>query len=81
MTTSKQNEHTWIKVGELSGKMYADMITELLEQNDIPHFVKSDVMTTTFSISSSEATGGLIKLFVPEKYKEKAESLLHTVVG
>lgn len=81
MSTPKDIDTHWVEAGELSGKVYADMVAEMLDQNDIPHFMKSDFMTTAFSISSSEAPGAKVKLFVPEAYKEKAELLLRTVSG
>ena len=81
MSTSKDIDTPWVEAGELSGKVYADMVSEMLDQNDIPHYMKADFMTTAFSISSTGMPGEKVKLFVPESFKEKAELLLHTVTG
>lgn len=81
MSAPKNIDTPWVEAGELSGKVYADMVSEMLDQNDIPYYMKADFMTTAFSISSSGMLGGKVKLFVPKAFKEKAELLLHTVSG
>lgn len=69
----------WVSAGELSGKIYADMVAEMLDEKNIPYFLKADFITTTFSISSSSVPGGKVKIFVPEENKTEAEDLVKTV--
>jgi len=81
MTVRTEQKSAWVIAGELPGKVYADMAAEMLEQQEIPFYVKSDFMAAAFSISTSETSGGLVKFFVPPEFKDEAESVLRTVAG
>ncbi|MDP6532276.1 MAG: DUF2007 domain-containing protein [Candidatus Marinimicrobia bacterium] len=81
MATQTDQQTTWVKAGELPGKVYADMATEMLETQGIPFYLKSDFMASAFSISTSESSAGVVKIFVPEKFRDEAESILKTVSG
>ncbi|NQT96583.1 MAG: DUF2007 domain-containing protein [Candidatus Marinimicrobia bacterium] len=69
-------EIKWVLVGTLQGKTYAEMITEILDQEHIAHFIKSDVLTATFNISGLGSTGGRVKLYVPENKLAIAREIL-----
>ena len=44
MSAPKNIDTPWVEAGELSGKVYADMVSEMLDQNDIPYYMKADFM-------------------------------------
>lgn len=69
----------WVSAGELPGKIYADMVAEMLDKQNIPYFLKADFITTTFTINSSSMPGGKVKIFVPEGNLTEAEILINTV--
>lgn len=69
-------EIKWVPVGTLQGKTYAEMIGEILDKEQIAHFIKSDVLTATFNISGLGSTGGRVKLFVPENKLDAAREIL-----
>lgn len=69
-------EIKWVPVGTLQGKTYAEMIGEILDKEQIAHFIKSDVLTATFNISGLGSTGGRVKLFVPENKLAAAREIL-----
>jgi len=74
-------EIKWISVGTLQGKIYADMIAEILNKEGIAHYIKSDVLTATFNISGLGSTGGRVKLFVPENKLALARDILAGLIN
>ncbi len=69
-------EINWALAGTLAGKTYAEMIGEILDQEQIAHYIKSDVLTATFNISGLGSSGGQVKLFVPENKLVIAKEIL-----
>ena len=69
----------WVEAGQFSGKIYGEMAGEILANNNIPYFLKSDFFTTAFNISPVNVPGAVVKLFVPENDKEQAEQLIMDV--
>ncbi len=70
------DEINWVAVEAFPGKIYAEMLAEILDNADIAHFIKSDVLTSTFNISGLGSTGGRVKLYVPEPDLEQARELI-----
>ncbi|NIA18598.1 MAG: hypothetical protein GWO85_00710 [Simkaniaceae bacterium] len=75
------NEVKWVALDPLSGKVYADMVSEALNNADIPNYIKSDWAESAFNIEAVRMAGMTVKLFVPEEYKDKAEQILHDIAG
>jgi len=69
----------WVEAGQFSGKVWGEMAGEILGNNDIPYFLKSDFFSTAYNISAVNMPGGLVKLFVPAINKEQAEQLIMDV--
>jgi hypothetical protein len=66
----------WIKIAQFSGKVYGEMAGEILSKNNIPYFLKSDFFASAFSITPTNIPGAIVKLLVPENYKEQAKDLI-----
>ncbi|NQV36533.1 MAG: DUF2007 domain-containing protein [Candidatus Marinimicrobia bacterium] len=75
------NEVNWVALAPLAGKVYADMVSEALDNANIPNYIKSDWAESAFSIEAVRMAGMTVKLFVPEEHKDAAEQILHDIVG
>ncbi len=69
----------WVEAGQFSGRVYGEMAGEILANNNIPYFLKSDFFTTAFNVSPVNVPGAVVKLFVPENDKERAEQLIMNI--
>jgi len=69
----------WVEAGQFAGKVYGEMAGEILANNDIPYFLKSDFFSTAYNISTVNMPGVLVKLFVPANNKEQAEQLIMAI--
>ncbi len=74
-------EITWVALEALDGKVYADMVSEALDNANIPNYIKSDWAESAFNIEAVRMAGMTVKLFVPEKFKEDAQQILHDILG
>lgn len=74
-------EIVWVPVRNLSGKIIADMVMEALLRNRIPHFFKSDTLTSTFNISGISTLGSNVTIYVPEDWLEAAAAILDEIAG
>ena len=74
-------EMTWSSLPPFNGKIYANMVTELLDQNSIPYYLKMDWISSAFNVEATSFSGQTIRIFVPEKYINKASKLTSTILG
>ncbi|MBT3299762.1 MAG: hypothetical protein HN657_08095 [Candidatus Marinimicrobia bacterium] len=70
----------WKALTPFEGIVYAEMAGEILALENIPFFIKSDALSTTFSIEGTISSGNT-RVFVPEELIEKAELLLDSIAG
>ena len=66
----------WVKVKELPGKVFGEMMGEVLDSAEIPYFLKSDWSASAYKIASAGLSGCYVQLYVPEKFCDKANNLL-----
>jgi len=71
----------WVALAPLAGEIYADMVEEVLQNMNIPHFTKSDWATSAFNISSANLVGTKVTLFVPEENREEATKVVEDLLG
>ena len=71
----------WVALAPLAGEIYADMVEEVLQNMNIPHFTKSDWATSAFNISSANLVGTKVTIFVPEDNCEEAAKVLEDLLG
>jgi len=59
--------------------MYAEMVREALEKEEIPSYIKADFLTSAYGIKGS-FPGSKATLYVPEQNVEKANTILHEMM-
>jgi len=74
-------EMTWLPLPIIKGKIYAEMATDLLDQNSIPHYVKMDWISSAYLVEATSLPGQIIKIFVPKEYLKKASSIIDSILG
>lgn len=75
------DETTWKKVGPLSGTIHAEMVGEVLEERDIPHFISQDWFSGAFGIKAVSAVGNAAFIFVPEEHYQQVLELVEEMFG
>ncbi len=69
----------WVEAAQFSGKIYGEMAGEILDNHQIPYFLKSDFFASALNISQINIPGSIIKLYVPEDKKEQAAELINNL--
>ena len=75
-----ESTENWIVIAEFSGSVYAEMAENILIDNEIPCFKKGDFLSTAYNISAMTLPGGSVKLYIPESFKTKSETLLNNIL-
>ena len=71
-----ENDFEWVPLRGVPGKTYAEMVTEVLDKEEIPNYIKSDAVSTAYLTTGTSMITGNAIIYVPEKNKEKAEEIL-----
>ena len=66
----------WVKVKEVSGKIFGEMMGEVLDSEEIPYFLKSDWSASAYNIATTGLSGSYVQVYVPENFCDKANNLL-----
>ena len=66
----------WVKVKEVPGKVFGEMMGEVFDSEGIPYFLKSDWSAAAYNIASAGLSGSYVQLYVPENFCDKANNLL-----
>tara|TARA_B110000014_G_C19996910_1_gene516546 strand:+ start:314 stop:652 length:339 start_codon:yes stop_codon:yes gene_type:complete len=74
-------EMTWKALPAFQGKIYADMVAEILDKNDIPYYEKMDWSSSAYIVTAANLPGQIIRIFVPEKYLNKASKIVSSITG
>ena len=74
-------EISWIKLGPVSGKIFADMIADVLSQKQIPHYLKADFLTSALGIQTGNMIGSKVFVFVPEEFQGKTNKIIEDITG
>lgn len=72
---------TWIQLPIFDGITYSEMIIEILNKNDIPHYVKNNWSSTALNINSPNLVNDTIKIFVPKSYENQGKKIINTIIG
>ena len=70
----------WVKVKELPGKIFGEMMAEVLDSAEIPYFLKSDWSASAYNIAPAGLAGSYVQIYVPENFYDKADSLLNELM-
>ena len=74
-------EMRWFPLPIIEGKIYADMVIDLLNQNSIPHYVKMDWISSAYLVEAATLPNQIIRIFVPEEHLKKASSITDSILG
>ena len=66
----------WVKVKELPGKVFGEMMGEVLNSAEIPYFLKSDWSASAYNVAPTGLIGSYVQVYVPENFHDKANKLL-----
>ena len=70
------NEKNWVVIGTYNGNVNAEMAKNILIDNNIPAYIKSDFFGSAYNLNAFNIPTGSVKLYIPEAYKKKALDLL-----
>ena len=74
MISSKEDE--WVVISTYGGNVDAEMAKEILLDNGINSYVKSDFFGSAYHLNSFNMSSGSTKLFAPIKHQKKAKEIL-----
>ena len=74
-----EDDFKWVPLRGVPGKVYAEMVTEILDKDEIPNYIKSDALSTVYLITGASTIGNAT-IYVPEKHREKAEEILFQIL-
>ena len=74
-------EINWHPLPIIEGKIYADMIIDLLNQNSIPHYVNMDWTSSAYLVEAASLPNQIIRIFVPKEYFRKASLFTNSIIG
>jgi len=70
---------TWESLQPFEGKIYADMAAEILDDHNIPYYLKMDWTASAFNIKGTNIPGEIVRIFVPDSYYKKASNLIENL--
>jgi len=76
----QEDDFDWVPLRGVPGKTYAEMVTEILDKEEIPNYIKSDPLSTAYLTAGASAISGNATIYVPEKHQEKAEEILFQIL-
>ena len=76
-----EEDFEWVPLRGVPGKTYAEMVTEILDKEEIPNYIKSDALSTAFLTTGTSGVSGNSVIYVPEKNREKAEEILFQILN
>ena len=74
-------EMDWESLPVLSGKIYADMAAEILDENMVPYYFKMDWASSAFNIEGANIAGQTVRIFVPKSHFKIASELTFQIIG
>ncbi len=80
--TIKNNldKETWKKIGPLPGILYAEMVAEVLKDENIPYSIVQDGIATAYLLAGTNITGNQAFIFVPEKFEERTLEIIDRII-
>ena len=75
------NEIFWAKLEPIAGRIHAEMVVEVLKSKKIPNYIQSDWFGSAYGISATNSAGGSVIIYVPENYKQVAQSIQKELLG
>ncbi len=66
----------WLPLNNLPGNIYAEMVKEVLDNQGIPCFIRSDAISTALGVRTASMPGATAQLFVPEEFHPACRKIL-----
>jgi len=73
------DQKDWIVISTYNGNVNAEMAKNILIENNIPSYIKSDFFGSAYNLNAFNIPAGSVKLYIPEAYKKKALDLLQGI--
>jgi hypothetical protein len=78
--TTKDDIKKWHKIGPLPGLPYAQMISEVLAKNDIPHSLSQDGVATAYGFTGTSLAGNEAFIYAPEEYVTRIKDIIEQMI-
>ena len=76
----KENKNQeWMVIGTYSGIINAEMAKNILLNNAVPAYIKSDFFGSAYNLNAFNIPAGTVKLYIPEGFRKKALDLLQGI--
>jgi len=72
---------TWKTLPYFEGKLYADMITEIFDKENIPYYIKTNWTSSAYGIQGLNTSGDFVKIYVPELSYKEALKITLSIIG
>ena len=66
----------WVALRPIYSSTTAYMITEILNDEKIPHYAKSDWASSALNTSGNSLIDNIVRIFIPKLYEKKAVEAL-----
>lgn len=76
----KYIEEDWVQLCQLNSPIYAEMVKEILDNENVPNYLSFDFITSAFIVRGSSLVGESGKLFVPVEFKEQAWEIIQPII-
>lgn len=73
-------EMNWGSLPVFNGKIFADMASEILDDNNIPYYLKMDWASSAYNVTGTTNIGESVRIFVPKVYIKKASDLTFQII-
>ncbi|MEJ2050495.1 MAG: hypothetical protein P8Y60_11785 [Calditrichota bacterium] len=70
----------WVKVGPLPGILYAEMISEVLDKENIPFLITQDGVSTAYGIAGTNIAGNQAYIFVPRAHENEVRKIIEQMI-
>jgi len=61
----------WVALKPIYSSTIVNMITEILNNEEIPHYAKSDWASSALNTSGNSFIDNIVRIFIPEPYEKK----------
>jgi hypothetical protein len=77
----KQFDEQFVPLPDLPGRVYAEMIKEVLDQKGIPSYIRSDGIADGYGVVGTSPIAKGFQLFVPESAVELCKQIQNEMLN
>ena len=77
---SSDDIQKWKKIGPLPGMPYAQMISEVLEKNNIPYSLSQDGVATAYGFTGTSLAGNEAFIWVPAEFADQVKEIIEQLI-